>query len=48
MNITEVRLTKLEDSKALALASITIDKDFVVSGLTVYSGQKVSHGSKST
>ena len=39
MNITEVRLTKLENSKALALASITIDKDFVVTGLTVYEGQ---------
>jgi stage V sporulation protein G len=39
MNITEVRLTKLENNKALALASITIDKDFVVSGLAIYNGQ---------
>ena len=39
MKITEVRLTKLEDSKALALASITIDTDFVVSGLAIYNGQ---------
>ena len=39
MNITQVRLTKLEDSKALALASITIDSDFVVSGLAIYNGQ---------
>ena len=38
MNITEVRLTKLEGSKALAIASITIDNDFVVQGLTVYGG----------
>jgi len=39
MNITEVRLTILDNSKALAIGSITIDSDFVVGGLTVYNGQ---------
>jgi len=39
MNITEIRMTKIDNSKALALASITIDKDFVVTGLTVYDGK---------
>lgn len=38
MTITEVRITKLKDSKTLALASITIGEDFVVTGLSVYNG----------
>ena len=39
MNITNVRLTILTASKTLALASITISNDFVVSGLAIYNGQ---------
>ena len=38
MNITECRITVLENSKTLALASITIDNDFVVRGLRVLNG----------
>lgn len=40
MNITNVRITKLENSNVLALATITIDNDFVVSNLRVIDGQK--------
>lgn len=39
MNITEIRITKLEDSKALGIASIVIDSDFVVTGLSIYNGK---------
>lgn len=39
MNITQVRLTKLENSKTLALASITLDNSFVVTGLRVLESQ---------
>jgi stage V sporulation protein G len=39
MNITAVKIYPLKDSKTLALASITIDSDFVVSGLKVLDGQ---------
>jgi stage V sporulation protein G len=39
MNITNVKIHKLENSKTLALANITIDNDFVVSGLKVLNGQ---------
>ena len=39
MNITEVRITPLENSKTLAMASITIDNDFVVTGLRILNGQ---------
>jgi len=39
MNITEVKIYKLQDSKTLALASITIDNEFVVTGLRVLNGQ---------
>ena len=38
MNITECRIFVLENSKTLALASITIDNDFVVTGLRVLNG----------
>ena len=40
MNITKVHITPLEANKVLALASITIDNDFVVSGLRVLNGSK--------
>lgn len=39
MLITEVRITKLTDSKTLALCSITLDSEFVVSGLAIYNGK---------
>jgi len=39
MNITEVKVYRLQDSKTLALVSITIDNEFVVSGLKVLDGQ---------
>ncbi len=39
MNITQVKIYRLEASKVLALASITLDNEFVVSGLRVLSGQ---------
>lgn len=39
MNITEVKIYKLTDSKTLALASITLDNEFVVSGLKVLNGK---------
>ena len=39
MNITEVKIYRLQDSKTLALVSITIDNEFVVSGLKVLDGQ---------
>jgi stage V sporulation protein G len=39
MNITEVKIYRLQDSKTLALVSITIDSEFVVSGLKVLDGQ---------
>lgn len=39
MNITDVKVIKLEDSKTLALANITIDHDFVVSGLRILNGK---------
>ena len=39
MNITSVKLHKLENSTTLALAQITIDKDFVVSGLSIRNGR---------
>jgi len=39
MNITEVKVYRLQDSKTLALVSITLDNEFVVSGLKVLDGQ---------
>jgi len=39
MNITEVKIYKLQDSKTLALASITINNEFVVSGMKVLNGK---------
>jgi stage V sporulation protein G len=39
VNITEVRLTRIEGDKVKAMASITIDGDFVVRGLKVIEGQ---------
>ena len=38
MNITEVKIIKLQDSKTLALVNITIDDEFVVSGLKILEG----------
>jgi stage V sporulation protein G len=38
MNITEVKLYPLQDSKTLALASITLDNEFVITGLKVVQG----------
>jgi stage V sporulation protein G len=38
MNITEVKIYPMKDSKVLALANITLD-DFVVSGLKVLDGK---------
>lgn len=40
MNITEVRLTKGDWGKTKALASITIDGSFVVTGLKVIESSK--------
>jgi len=39
MNITKVYITKLQDNKTKALASITINEEFVVTGLKVMEGQ---------
>ena len=39
MNITQVKVFKMEDSKTLAFATITIDNDFVVTGLKVLDGK---------
>ena len=39
MNITEVKIYKLQDSKTLALASITINNEFVVGGMKVLDGK---------
>ena len=39
MNITNTKIYKLTDSKTLALASITLDNEFVVSGLKVLNGK---------
>ena len=39
MNITEVRITKIASDNMLAYASITIDKQFVVTGLKVINGR---------
>jgi stage V sporulation protein G len=39
LNITKVQLTKLENSKTLALSSITIDKCLVITGLRVLKGK---------
>lgn len=39
MNITEVKIHKLTDSNTLAFASITINKEFVVTGLKVLQGK---------
>lgn len=39
MNITSVRITKFDNSKTLALATITLDDEFVVSGLKVLDGK---------
>ena len=39
MKITEVKIYKLTDSKTLALASITLDNEFVVSGLKILNGK---------
>ena len=39
MNITQVKVTKLTDSKTLAFASITFDECFVVTGLKVLNGK---------
>jgi stage V sporulation protein G len=38
MNITEVKLYPLQDSKTLALASITLNDEFVITGLKVVQG----------
>ena len=38
MNITEVEIYKLTDSKTLALASITLNNEFVITGLKVVDG----------
>jgi len=39
MNITNVKVHRLDGDKVLALVSITIDNEFVVSGLKVLDGQ---------
>ena len=39
MNITNVKIHKLENSKTLALATITIGGDFVVNGLKIFTGK---------
>lgn len=41
MNITEVRITRLEsEGKVRAMANITIDECFVVTGLRIMEGSK--------
>ena len=39
MNITNVKVHRLDGDKVLALVSIEIDNDFIVSGLKVLDGQ---------
>ena len=39
MNITEVRITKISSENMEAYAAITIDKQFVVTGLKVINGK---------
>jgi stage V sporulation protein G len=39
MNITKVSIYKLDSGNTLALASITLDNEFVVSGLKVLNGK---------
>lgn len=40
MNITEVKIYKLDGDKTVALANIVIDNDFVVTGLKIVNGVK--------
>ena len=39
MNITEVKIYKLNDNNVLALATITIDNELVITGLKILKGQ---------
>lgn len=51
MNITQVKIFPLENSKVKAMASITLDGDFVITGLKILEGSKglfVSMPSKET
>jgi len=40
INVTNVRLNLVKDSKILAYASVTINDSFIISGIRLYEGSK--------